>query len=952
MLYKHTKEYIKDLNNLAIPGDEKIEFPVNFDTEFQNPYFHKRISDEKINIAGRELIWPADKYSRLPITCQISTLDDKHSKIYAYNEFSTFNKLNNLGNIRHEILPVDTFIPLEFLSSITDFNYLLSDGKNKYGKSLTVTVVGFFLTAEISLLCTGNMRKEIVRIINNKDLKGGKRLSTGNQLTDTVKTNFVANWKGFKYNINLKLMDLGAIHGDISYYNLAKNVGHDLKYKDNFETIDKENMVITYFEKPKQFDEYALGDLETYQIYLKNADLKKRIYKDLNIESFFEPPRLTIGSEVSKLLEAVFLNHFNLNIENYKHSKVYSYIINKTNFENLRFKTFKNKFFEIFGETNTDILSNRLDTGCYLAKVIGGRCYNNRNNERNIKSIMLDLDIAGCYGNGLMNQDYPLGYPKFITNPLYRNCEKIYLKDFLQRYENELIPGLWMCVISTVEPLTYEQDFFPSWIDFKFENNQLKVKSGITKIFQKVIKNSVLTSDGLDFIMYVLSNKQRNDFFTKVVIESAVFYPKSSKLNSLEELVEKPVDDCNWISVNLGDIVIRKLLSERKKYPKTHSLNKQFKLMINTSYGDIVSPYFNISNSLVGNNITARARALCYYMEKGLNGFQSITDGVCFEVEKVLFPMRNKYLNGIDLTNHKNRKYGKLFDADDLVKNFLYLKNNPELENEKNEFDSYINSKCFEHLKKIFHHEIRIFKNNQFKFEYKDILKEASFMGSSDYKFTFLDDSVKIKKRSYNERKMIYKVEKVHPKWIELDMYPDGNIPLKIMNDLKSNMLEINPPGLQYQILKVSEYKNNRAKYEILGLLPGDNINRIVVPKPISISQIKYNNPEDYNKMKKINDKLIRKNFMGIGSIFYRNFKVKFIPEFFNNPFEFIKDVNVINPFYELINMVKKHNESLLVVDHTDGEILENFDFFGEFDDDYYNDDLEVLEDIDLDIDF
>lgn len=50
-------------------------------------------------------------------------------------------------------------------------------------------------------------------------------------------------------------------------------------------------------------------------------------------------------------------------------------------------------------------------------------------------------------------------------------------------------------------------------------------------------------------------------------------------------------------------------------------MNKFIKLVINTVYGDFVGPYFHSGNTTVGNNITARARSMAWYMEKGFNGF-------------------------------------------------------------------------------------------------------------------------------------------------------------------------------------------------------------------------------------------------------------------------------------------------------------------------------------------
>jgi hypothetical protein len=88
----------------------------------------------------------------------------------------------------------------------------------------------------------------------------------------------------------------------------------------------------------------------------------------------------------------------------------------------------------------------------------------------------------------------------------------------------------------------------------------------------------------------------------------------------------------------MGDLLINKLQEIRERYPKDHTtkMNQFIKLMGNTIYGDIVSPYFNIGNTIVGNNITARARSMAWYMEKSFNGYQTIAQGCCFNLNNVV----------------------------------------------------------------------------------------------------------------------------------------------------------------------------------------------------------------------------------------------------------------------------------------------------------------------------
>src|SRR3569832_2440147 len=73
-----------------------------------------------------------------------------------------------------------------------------------------------------------------------------------------------------------------------------------------------------------------------------------------------------------------------------------------------------------------------------------------------------------------------------------------------------------------------------------------------------------------------------------------------------------------------------------------HQSTQEFlKLIINTIYGCIASTYFGtngtgLSNYIIGNNITSRARVLTWCMAKGLHTLMSITDGGVADFNKAL----------------------------------------------------------------------------------------------------------------------------------------------------------------------------------------------------------------------------------------------------------------------------------------------------------------------------
>jgi hypothetical protein len=90
-------------------------------------------------------------------------------------------------------------------------------------------------------------------------------------------------------------------------------------------------------------------------------------------------------------------------------------------------------------------------------------------------------------------------------------------------------------------------------------------------------------------------------------------------------------------------------LINRKRYKKKTPFNNLYKLVTNTLYGDMTSKFFMTANTTVGNNITARCRAMAWYMEKGLNGFQSVTDGTAFDMNAVVYSLRGRNINASQL---------------------------------------------------------------------------------------------------------------------------------------------------------------------------------------------------------------------------------------------------------------------------------------------------------------
>nr|ARW68676.1 hypothetical protein [Palisada sp.] len=266
--------------------------------------------------------------------------------------------------------------------------------------------------------------------------------------------------------------------------------------------------------------------------------------------------------------------------------------------------------------------------------------------------------------------------------------------------------------------------------------------------------------------MNCLNKTERDEFLDSAFVIAAAFYPKTERCHNLEEYkrriaehkgrntciayikkntsfqVKSTHEPYCWYDDNLGDILIKKLINIRKKYDKNNSaeksMNEFIKLIINTVYGDLVSPFFATANTIVGNNITARARSMAWYMEKSLHGIQTITDGCCFDINGVI---KTRY----HLTNTKYNLLRKKGPMKDL--SFGKLMTYKVRRNDIGKLNGIeIASMVEEHLTKCFP-KVSVIK--KFKMEVKCIATGIATYGASNYQLYIDNEIIKTKMRSY-----------------------------------------------------------------------------------------------------------------------------------------------------------------------------------------------------------
>ena len=867
---------------------------------------------------------------RKHLTTQIKSIDkDSPQHIFVTSDEEIAGTINNARisrNLEPYPLVESDFIIVDYLRlcglEVETAPCLKSELK-KLPKCY-VTMYGHFLTAEINLTCDGSIKEEIKELQRNKNrdaqIAATKRIRAFSPVkegnVDFTSLNHLIVINGHEFNLVLRLIDTCAIHGIASYQDFCNAVGWLLKYKDNFTSEEKGRMLDMAIERPTDFDDYALGDLEVYEALECYYEQFQLVYEKLGLLEFYQPPQLTIGGTVKDLFNAALANSLDIHPHVFKDwQKELKIVIDQF----------------IFPSSAGYLRNQTTFTRAILSKCEGGRCRNNKPIDVFVKpefktkkqlqkakldwknlsedtiyylSLICDIDIAGCYGEGQRNQDYFIGVPEiFDYKSDVRNNQYIELMEWLKGYDvpveniikgnfsdwGELLPGCWQARISTKELLKYPQDFFASWFTSSGNGVDIMAKFvkemasdteltttewvdfdeeyGELKIFNHEIHNGLLQHDGLEWILMICSPRQRNELLKKIQVRASMVYPKSCRIepdlmklretyarwegvNTTDRIISSKgrriirmdFDECHaWFPINLGELIVNNLLIERKKaqiqYGKKSPLDVLFKLCINTLYGDMVSKFFVTSNPVTGNNITARARALAWYMEKGLFGWQSITDGCAFLLMKVLTSGRD-YITGESINLHradsqlKRRKIKttplgesqnilcewvafKIYDENKPEGKIVYTpmlivddeklepvitedKNNPGFQKlEYNPGLSWIDTKAMEHLQKLFpnvsvlhkkNQELKVNKDlsistkervGQYSFETKNVYHSASFHGSANYMLVNPEET-NVKYRSYEQRREHISVDNANSNDEEIELIETDRYSAKV----------------------------------------------------------------------------------------------------------------------------------------------------------------------------
>lgn len=316
--------------------------------------------------------------------------------------------------------------------------------------------------------------------------------------------------------------------------------------------------------------------------------------------------------------------------------------------------------------------------------------------------------------------------------------------------------------------------------------------------------------------------------------------------------LDKSAKDAMEISGNsLGS-----LIGDSANFSK-HPLDSLFKLCTNTLYGVTISKYFKTSNTVVGNNITARARALAWYMEKGLFTHNSITDGGAFNINRVAYAKPGRRLTDKNTVlvnrksrtelNHSNVIYRPIGGYDSIEwegtnQDIVFIKGQDRKILEGPAAKQFIDTLVPVHLREQFPkvdvlwtETSDIYGNKrigQYGFESKGLVKNSAYHGQSNYIFT----------------EGFHDLYKRGPMFLAMRSYDKGKNIDVIINFLTQllehpNQLERQSPFEKTQIIKVGDYRQRfNSFYSNHSFIPGDTLFTCGLLREFSLSQFTFRN--------------------------------------------------------------------------------------------------------------
>lgn len=130
---------------------------------------------------------------------------------------------------------------------------------------------------------------------------------------------------------------------------------------------------------------------------------------------------------------------------------------------------------------------------------------------------------------------FPIGHPTLMYFSRNDPLKWPTLRDFLEKWEDELVPNCWMAVVETTDSLGFCQDFLMSkmtlgdlgepTLDQSRGDGHMK---GSAKVLLKEVKNGVLTSSSLALLKAAATPEEWTELKLLLRVKAAMIYPRSN----------------------------------------------------------------------------------------------------------------------------------------------------------------------------------------------------------------------------------------------------------------------------------------------------------------------------------------------------------------------------------------------------------------------------------------
>ena len=718
---------------------------------------------------------------------------------------------------------------------------------------------------------------------------------------------YVKNELGETNQIIIEFQDLSQVCGKEPLKGTAASLGIKMRAKNTMDDY-KSNMLEPYLDEElhEEFVKYSKEDAcVLFEIEEKIKQRNKQLFEVHGLEA---PDKqfYTSGALVSTIkksyIEKIIGSNKAYELHNYDKKKMtLSQMLSHTTISGL-------------AEEKGNLAANAL--------VQGGRAKNEQPLTFKREGVIADADFSSCYVSIQRQLVYPVGIPNTYQRPKSAKKTQYTLGEFLKKYKDDLESRTYQIVVSG--ELNHNQSLVPSKdatiikINSSYSEDSPKIEAPF-RLFQKEVINGVITSDVLEHLKWTCSNQELSNWM-KLEVVTAIWYPASKRCNSPEEWLEKtqqyikevgcneevPVDNKNgtihyedrrskyWLAIPIENFLKpyaderSRLKKERNKYKKGtdeylfyDAQQTTMKLVGNTLYGVFASPYFDIGNVVVANNITAIARCAVWGLNAAAGTFQSITDGGAYDLNNVNYwdktqPSMNvitqqsrKYLLSKDTKNIIKQK--KLFDKE------LEITYNPntqktELKGEgifiegSREQWHKIDEALEKHIKHFFRGEKG--KNtpslwNFVSIAHKDMFKEIVTHAQANYRLLQSNEELFHRARGNKTEGTPYNNET-----------EEANIK-KLFADLSKNPNKIPPYNKQSigQILKVNQaneklQSKTANEVQCYDLRAGDSIEVTKQIRPISLSMFHWLTKSQYDNWERNNNKQKKKSGWGVEQFF------------------------------------------------------------------------------------